>query len=43
MFEHACRWECLCSARAALDTWYLGPSHALVSSPGWVLVKCELR
>ena len=34
-------WECLCSAERARDTWYT--RHSLVSSPGWVLVKCELR
>ena len=34
-------WECLCLAHSALEAWYL--PHSLVSSPGWILVKCELR
>ena len=34
-------WETLCSAPASLKTWYSPTS--LAASPGWVLVKCELR
>ena len=34
-------WECLCSAKKSLSVWY--NPNSLVSSPGWVLVKCELR
>ena len=34
-------WECLCLAHSALEAWYL--PNSLVSSPGWILVKCELR
>lgn len=34
-------WEVLCSAERSLETWY--DPHSLVASPGWVLVKCELR
>ena len=33
--------ECLCSAEESVSTWY--SPHSLLSSPGWVLVKCELR
>ena len=34
-------WECLCLAHSALESWYL--PHSLMTSPGWILVKCELR
>ena len=34
-------WETLCSAPASLRSWY--SPHSLAASPGWVLVKCELR
>ena len=34
-------WEILCSAPASLQAWYSPTS--LAASPGWVLVKCELR
>ena len=34
-------WETLCSAPAALESWYCPTS--LAASTGWVLVKCELR
>ena len=34
-------WEILCSAPASLQAWYSPTS--LTASPGWVLVKCELR
>ena len=33
--------ECLCSAENSVAAWYT--PHSLVASPGWVLVKCELR
>jgi len=33
--------ECLCGAEKALDKWYL--PRSLLTSPGWVLIKCELR
>lgn len=33
--------EVLCSAEAALAKWY--SPHSLLASPGWVLLKCELR
>ena len=34
-------WECLCLAHSALESWYL--PNSLMTSPGWILVKCELR
>ena len=34
-------WETLCSSPASLQAWYSPTS--LTASPGWVLVKCELR
>ena len=34
-------WETLCSSPASLQSWYSPTS--LTASPGWVLVKCELR
>lgn len=33
--------ECLCSAEKSLAKYY--SHHSILSSPGWVLVKCELR